>query len=1002
MKPERWRQVDQIFQAALERAPEERTAFINEACGGADSLRREVEALIAADGEAGSLIEAPAYAVAAPLIVENETMLPVGKIIGHYRIVSLVGKGGMGEVYRAEDTHLRREVAIKILPADIGKDADRLRRFEREARAASATNHPNIITIYEIGEAEGWRYIVTEYVTGETLRQRLTRAPHQKMELKEAVEMAVQIATALTAAHEAGITHRDIKPENVMVRRDGIVKVLDFGLAKLTERRPDSVDSKTLVDTDPGTVLGTARYMSPEQARAQEVDARSDIFSLGVVLYEMTTGRTPFEGVNAIDVMGAILNREPAPLNAHAPNSEEAAPAELQRIVSKALRKDREERYQLVREMMLDLKSLKQELDFEAKLKSVQTFAETGGEPAATAGRQVEAATHEVATARMTSRAEYVVSGIKRRPLVAGIIFLVAVAGLAFGLYRLREQNQAPGRASGPAPRVVPFTSFLGNECCPSFSPDGNQIAFVWDGGKGNNTDIYIKLIDAEELVRLTTNPAEDTSPAWSHDGRHIAFVRRGKNEPGIFIITALGGSERAIHSPLTREADILHGIAWSPVGELLAFSERGSPQEPYSIFLLSLESLKPTRLTSPPAGSVGDFYPAFSPDGQTLAFRRGGDIFAANEGYLVPITGGAPKLLTNMFTGYPFGPFGLAWTQDGREIVFTMRSGDGRDRLWRTSVSGATPERLTAAGDNVYSPAISRQGNRIAYTQSNVDTNIWRFEAPNSPGRTGGPTKLIASTFTDNSARYSPDGKRIVFRSTRSGSPEIWMCESDGSNPHKLTSFSGPNAGSPSWSPDGRRIAFDSIAEGSYDIYVINAGAGKPWRLTVESSAEARPSWSRDGQWIYFGSDRSGTWQVWKTPAEGGQAEQVTQQGGAEACESPDGKFLYYTKSLDPDSTSIWRRPVAGGAEIQILDQASHGYWAVLEQGIYFLNRASPRTTIEFFSFATTQRTQIAVVEKRPFWAGPGFAVSPDGRWMLLSLIDQSESDIMLMENFR
>ncbi|HKQ78890.1 MAG TPA: protein kinase, partial [Blastocatellia bacterium] len=972
-------------------------------CDGDDSLRHEVEALLAADGEAGSLIETPAYAVAAPLIVGSDAQSLTGRTIGHYQIISLLGKGGMGEVYRASDITLHREVAVKVLPSAFSADRDRLRRFEREARAASALNHPNIITIHEIGQTEQLHFIVTEYVEGQTLRQRLA---NERMKLNEALEAAIQIAAALQAAHEAGIIHRDIKPENVMLRHDSLVKVLDFGLAKLIERKAPAGDSQAPVvaelSTESGIVLGTASYMSPEQARGQEVDARTDIFSLGAALYEMVTGRRPFEGVNVIDVMGAILNREPAPLKAQATNSVEAAPAELQRIVSKALRKDREERYQLVREMLLDLKSLKQELDFEAKLKGVQTFAETGGEQAATAGRQAEAATHEVATARITSRAEHVVSGIKRRPLVAGIIFLVAVAGLAFGLYRLREQKQPPSQASGPAPRVVPFTSFPGNEYYPAFSPDGAQIAFVWDGGRGNNPDIYIKLIDAETPVQLTTNPAIDTTPVWSPDGRHIAFVRWGNNEPGIFIISALGGSERAIHSPVMKEADILRGIAWSPDGKLLAFSERGSPQEPYSIFLLSRESLKKTRLTSPPAGRVGDFSPAFSPDGQTLAFRRGDNSIVANEIYLVPITGGAPKLLTNMATNTPFG---LAWTQDGREIVFTM-SHDGRERLWRTSVSGATPERITAAGDNVYSPAISRQGNRIAYTQYNEDTNIWRFEAPNSLGRTGAPTKLIASTFGDSSARYSPDGKKIVFSSGRSGSPEIWMCESDGSNNIKLTSFGRRGAGSPRWSPDGRQIAFDSNAEGSsvadYDIYVINAGGGKPRRLTVESSTDARPSWSRDGQWIYFGSNRSGTWQVWKTPAEGGQAAQVTQQGGAEACESPDGKFLYYTKTLDPNSNSIWRMPVAGSAEIRILDQAPDGYWVVLEQGIYFLNRASPHTTIEFFSFATNQRTQIAVVEKKVPRGGPGFAVSHNGRWMLLTLIDQSESDIMLMENFR
>ncbi|MGH9839333.1 MAG: protein kinase domain-containing protein [Blastocatellia bacterium] len=360
MKPERWRQVDQLFQAALERAPEERAAFISEACGGDDSLRREVEALLAADGEAESFIEAPAYAVAAPLIVGGDTQSLAGKSIGHYRIISLLGKGGMGEVYRAEDTHLRREVAIKVLPDDFAKDDHRLRRFEQEARAASALNHPNIITIHEIGEAEGARYIVTEHVAGETLRQRLTRLPRQKMEPKEAVEIAMQIATALTAAHEAGITHRDIKPENVMVRPDGLVKVLDFGLAKLTERPAAAPEADSQAEaiarqsTEPGMVMGTASYMSPEQARGQKVDHRTDIFSLGVVLYEMIAGRRPFEGATMSDVIAALLTAEPPPLGQYCAE----ASVELERIVGKCLAKDREARYQSAAELIVELKTL--------------------------------------------------------------------------------------------------------------------------------------------------------------------------------------------------------------------------------------------------------------------------------------------------------------------------------------------------------------------------------------------------------------------------------------------------------------------------------------------------------------------------------------------------------------------------------------------------------------------------------------------------------------------
>ena len=271
----------------------------------------------------------------------------------------------------------------------------------------------------------------------------------------------------------------------------------------------------------------------------------------------------------------------------------------------------------------------------------------------------------------------------------------------------------------------------------------------------------------------------------------------------------------------------------------------------------------------------------------------------------------------------------------------------------------------------------------------------------PSSSGRTSSPTKLISSTLSDLCPQYSPDGKRIVFGSTRSGSNEVWVCDSDGANLNKLTSFGGPDVGTPRWSPDGRQIAFDSLNEGQRDIYVINAGGGIPRRLTVESSGDVRPSWSRNGRWIYFGSNRSGDWQVWKAPAEGGQAVQVTKQGGREAFESPDGKFVYYGKANG--LTSLWRTPVAGGEEVQVLDQIFQGYWAVLERGIYFVNpKATPHPTIAFFSFATAQTTQIVVLKKELALLSPGFGVSPDGRWILLSQIDQRESDIMLMENFR
>jgi len=892
--------------------------------------------------------------------------IPIGARFDHFEVIAPLGAGGMGEVYLARDTRLDRRVALKLLPAEFTANRDRVRRFEQEAKAASSLNHPNIITVYEIGESDGAHFIAAEYVDGQTLRQRM-QSDHLK--LPSALDVAVQIASALAAAHEAEIIHRDIKPENVMLRRDGIVKVLDFGLAKLTERRRGEVDyeAPTLakVNTDPGTVMGTASYMSPEQARGLEVDARTDIFSLGIVLYEMLAGHAPFAGVNAIDVMGAILNQEPAPLRQHLSD----APVELQRIVSKALRKDREQRYQHIKDLLIDLKDLKQEIEFEAKLKGAQAFVvppsggsvqtrETPPEGGTTNAQPAEAATYGAAPARTTSSAKIIIGEIKRHKLGVGValaILVAAVAGLAFGLYKLIGQNQSPSRASGPAPRVVPFTSYPGNECCPSFSPDGNSIAFAWNGEKGGNDDIWVKLIDAGAPLRLTTNPDEDTYPSWSPDGRYIAFVRNSKVGRRLFIVPALGGSERALCS-IDSGTDAV--LSWSPDGKLLAFSDRGSPQEPRSIFLLSVENLEKRKLTSPPAGISGDYYPAFSPDGKTLAFTR----LVSNgvsDIYLVPAAGGEIKRRTYDNRAHD----GLAWTPDGREIVFASNRA-GNWRLWRIAVTGGTPEQLAVAGDNVFAPAIARQGNRLAYAQFKFDANIWRFETRGLSGQPSPPVRLIASTLRDLCPQYSADGKRIAFISDRSGSQEVWVCDSDGSNLSPVTSMGIPDTGSPRWSPDGRQIAFDSTVEGQPDIYVIGVDGGKPRRLTNEASLDQLPSWSRDGRWIYFASNRTGTWQVWKTPAEGGPAVQVTKQGGRTAFESPDGRFVYYTKGTGV--TSLWRIPVAGGEEVQVLDQVRSLAWAVLDHGVYFFNpKATPQRRIDYFSFATGRTTQIAVSEK-------------------------------------
>ncbi len=370
MKPDRWQQVNDLYYAALERNTAERAALLDEACVSDAELRREVESLLGANEAAGEFLSSSALDVAAQRLAAEIDEVLIGQRLGHYQILSLLGVGGMGQIYLAEDTRLNRKVALKLLPKEFTLDQDRVRRFKQEARAASALNHPNILTIYEIAEQDGLLFIATEFIEGQTLRQRL-QGPLPK--LGEVLDILIQAANALAAAHETGIIHRDIKPENIMLRRDGYVKVLDFGIAKLTEQflTERMTASNSLVGpteplrTDPGKVLGTAHYISPEHLLGLEVDARNDVFSLGIVLYEMITGHAPFEGATTGAVIAAILNQEPLPLARFT----RAVPAELERIVEKALQKDRDERYQVIKDFMLDLKNLKLELEVAAKLK---------------------------------------------------------------------------------------------------------------------------------------------------------------------------------------------------------------------------------------------------------------------------------------------------------------------------------------------------------------------------------------------------------------------------------------------------------------------------------------------------------------------------------------------------------------------------------------------------------------------------------------------------------
>jgi Tol biopolymer transport system component/tRNA A-37 threonylcarbamoyl transferase component Bud32 len=874
--------------------------------------------------------------------------LPGSSHLGPYEILSPLGAGGMGEVYRARDTRLDRVVAIKILrPERVGREESRS-RFIQEAKAASALNHPNIVTIYDIGSDQEVDYIAMEFVPGKTLDQLIGR---NGMRLTDLLRYAVQAADALAKAHAAGIVHRDLKPSNIMVTGDGLVKVLDFGLAKLSKpvESPEAATRTLQAGTNQGVIMGTAAYMSPEQAEGKEAGPRSDIFSFGALLYEMASGQLAFRGDTQMSTLSAVLRDEPKPVT----EIRIDVPGELARIVARCLRKDPARRFQHMDDLKVALEELKEESE---------------------SGKLVAAPAPSAQPAR----------GVKRYLMGAGIAGALALGVLAVWYFAFRTPPEI-------ALHAVPLTSFQGVQEAPSFSPDGNQVAFSWDGEKQDNGDIYIKLIGPGAPLRLTTDPAYDSFPKWSPDGRSIAFLRRVVPQRiALMTVAALGGQERKL-AEFEGGPNGLGGLSWSPDGKWLAVSARTGGRA-RAIYLASTESGELRQLTNPPSEIFGDVAPAFSHDGRALAFCRFKS-FAVSNLYLLPLSDnsqprGEPQMLPTLAGQTVNFP---AWTANDREIVYSTVN-SARSLLYRIAVSGSGPSRPLGLGEGAMMPALSSDGRHLAYAHEFEDANIWRLDLAGKPAV---PEQLIATTFREVFPQSSPDGKRIVFYSNSTGHDQIWLSNADGSNAAPLTSMNAAITASPRWSPDGQQITFDSNADGLFQVYMVRADGGKPRQLTSGRFSNFAASWSRDGQWIYFASDRSGRLEVWKMPSQGGAPVQVTRNGGNAALESRDGKTLYYAK----DPSTLWRKELPDGEEVQIAAPIFRYNFALTENGIYYTALGDKSPVIVFRDFATGKVTPILKMAKSP---DLGLGVSPDGRFLFFVQLDYQGSDLKLVENFR
>jgi len=576
---------------------------------------------------------------------------------------------------------------------------------------------------------------------------------------------------------------------------------------------------------------------------------------------------------------------------------------------------------------------------------------------------------------------------------IAVFVFLGGIASASWFFYA----RSAP-RLTLSELRIAPLNG-LPRETYAAFSPDGSQVAFVWAAEPHDRSHVYVSEIGAGSPRRLTSSPWSEFAPVWSPDGKYIAFQRHAPEKwlSGIYIASSMGGSERKVYT--LESGKSIKEIDWSPDGNSLAFAESDSPGQASTIYLFSLDNFEKRALTFPAKGILGDSDPVFSPDGKSVAFLR--DFLDTQEIFAVPVRGGAPRQITDDKRII----LGASWSADGRSLIFSSNRG-GPYSLWRILASGGKPERLPIGGASwAIRPTVARKGNRLAYTNLSYVSEIWRAELPAAPGaKLSPPEKFIGSTELEEGPQYSPDGRRIVFQSTRTGSYEIWRCDADGSNLVQLTHFQGPLTGTPRWSPDGSQIVFDSRPAGHSHIFVINAEGGQPRQVTTGGTENGIADWSVDGKSIYFGSSRGGSWEIWKIASQGGIPSQLTSHGGFAPEPSRDGKFIYYAKGRD--LPGIWRVSVDGGEETKILDAppaAGWAYFVVAEKGIYYADEPNRKDLgIYFYDFKTRGSSTVRLFDRFGSEGAPGLSISPDGRYALYTTLAPPAVSVMLVDNFR
>lgn len=881
----------------------------------------------------------------------------IGQTLGHYRIESKLGEGGMGVVYRARDLHLDRPVAIKVLPSEKVADLERKRRFVQEAKAASALNHPNILHIYDIDSAHGVDFIAMEFVDGKTLDELIGR---KGLRLGEVLNCSVQIAEGLAAAHAAGIIHRDVKPGNIMVTEKGLVKVLDFGLAKLIEQTQDDPSAPTETRrqrTGEGVVVGTVAYMSPEQAEGKKVDARSDIFSFGSVLYEMVTGRRPFDGQSSVSTLSAILHKDPAPVTQLVP----AAPAELEKTVSRCLRKDPERRIQHMDDVKLALQELKEE-------------SESGKLPVSARSRR---------------------GALLPLMIVAGVALVAATVILTWRLAAARRPMSVPA--------LTRLTSDAGLTAYSALSADGKLLAYASDRASSGNLDIWVQQVGGGAPIRLTHNDADDVEPSFSPDGTRVVF-RSERDGGGVYMIASLGGLEQRI-------ADRGRNPRYSPDGKWIAYWVGDLTFfGPHHLYVIaSGVTSDPGQPREPQPNFFSASYPVWSPDSTHILFLGANDANVPRaelyDWWTTPLDGGdaVRSGVSKAFQQQGLNPLQQPWDWVGSSIFFSAEFG-GAAGLWKVPVSlrnwrvDGPPERLTSGTSfDVQPSAAAGSGGQtlLAFASQSQNFELWSLAIDARTGKTSGdPQRLTSGPAADHHPVPSADSKTLAFSSDRFGNFDIFVKDLD-SGTETPVAVSPATKFPAAISPDGSRLAYATFDFGkaAYTGYYVVPLRGGVSQRFCDTCAGAIQDWSVDGRKILYRTGLTTETQLVLRDVQSGKETPFLNNppyNVTAARFSPDGQWLSFQTVISSTRRRIFITPVrnevaAGEQEwIPVTDGSGldrNAVWSPDGQLLFFVSdrdgfrcfwaqRLDPATkrpigsTFEVYSFHRARRSLIPVGE--------------------------------------